>query len=288
MVVGALIGKQRLFLDAEAWRTIPWMQDTTPKTPQSELLDILIMIPGILHDHGSMDASSLTQSNPYQDLIGRVRKHLIKLYQWRWQWHTRFSHEVGLEFGDDSSLSPGPERLRRLHFGRFVAASEIMLYNATLMWLLALMFKMDPIGASEQIEACAVSSELANNVGVRYASFAPLRRLGGAVSLRDPALEICRTFEWVAAHHDCSKEPTYLYLFPVGMAMTALKDDPASMDWVKGLLSVSSVTANYTQSDNQAGFGFYLSREALLAPDRERAEADLQLFSKQDMRNFGV
>ena len=233
----------------------------------------MIMLPWIYRNS--------SQHSPNHELLERVQTQLTKLYQWRWQWHARSRHEVCLETFDT-------EPIHRLHFVRFVAASEIMLYNSILMWMLALVFKIDPIKAAEHVETCAAASAPPTGPGERYASFAPLRRPGASVSLRDPAIEICRTFEWVTRHHDCSNEPTFLYLFPIGMAMTALQDDPASMSWIRTLLNVSPVTANYAQGENQAGFGFYLSREALLGTDRVQAEESLRPFSRQDMRQLGV
>ena len=288
MVVSALIGKQHLFLDAEQWRTVPWTRHETCKTPQSEMLDILVMIPGILHDHAIWDASLQSHHTSGHGLQERVKIQLVTLYRWRWQWQARFGNEVCLELIDPSPHTSNSRRSRRLCFGRFAAASEIMLYNATLMWLLALLHKMDPLGVAQHIEACAAAAMPPNDGEAHTTSFQPLRRPGIAITIHDPAMEICRTFEWVTRHHKCSKEPTFLYLFPIGMAMTALQHDTENMGWIRALLNISPVTANYAGGENQAGFGFYLSHEALLAPDRVHAEKHSQLFSEQDLYQLSV
>lgn len=283
MIVGALVGKQRLFFDSEQWRSIPWAKHPVYKTPQSELLDILVVVPGILQDHAALEAAQITQHSPYTEILERVKTQITILYQWRWKWQKRSAHEVGTQASSVVSASDSSEQVGRLRFRRIVAASEIMLYNAVLMWLMALLYKMDPLGASQQIEACANAAIPPNDDAARYASFQPLRRPGAAFTLRDPAIEICRAFEWVTRHHAYSKEPTFLYLFPVGMAMTALKDDPQAMAWVRALLNTSPATASYAQGENQAGFGFYLSRESMLAPELVQATEPWLLFSQQDV-----
>lgn len=279
LVVSSLIGKQRLFLEAEPWLTVPWLKNPALKTPQSELLDILILVPGILQVHA---ASTCSQPN----LLQRVNSQLTRLYQWRWNWQATPFRDVRTELETSTLSVPGIGRTSRLRFGRFVLASELMLYNATLMWLIALLFKIDPMGAAGHITACATSA-MPQEADARLQSFLPLRRPGASLSLRDPALEICRAFEWVTRNHDHSRgTPTYLYLFPVGMAMTALQDDPESMVWIKTMLEASPSTANYGLGANQTGFGFYLSREALSEPGMPKTEGSL--FSDDDMRRLSV
>ena len=288
MTVGALISKQRVFLDAEPWRIIPWARNPAFKTPQSELLDILIVIPGVLQSHASVDTLPQDSQSPYFELLGVIKDQLLKLYRWRWRWQARSGHEVGLQLEDHSPLPHLPGQLGRLQFRRFVAATELMLYNATLMWLLALLYKMDAMGAPQHIEDCAAAAATASDDDLSHTSFQPLRRPGAAVTLRDPALEVCRAFEWVTRHHKFSKEPTFLYLFPVGMAMPALRDDTQKLAWIRVLLDSSPVTASYGQDQNHAGFGFYLSREALLAPEVVQPQEPWQLFSQQDVLRLSV
>ncbi len=129
MVIGALIGKQRLFLDAEQWRTVPWKLNTLFKTPQSELIDILVMIPGILHDHASLGTSSSLDDPSFRTLLERVQTQLVILYKWRWGWHIRYGHEVVFETVNQLPPSSTFRFNNQLHFSRFVLASELMLYN---------------------------------------------------------------------------------------------------------------------------------------------------------------
>ena len=157
-----------------------------------------------------------------------------------------------------------------------------MLYNATLMWLLALLWKLEPLGANSRIESCALAATPLD-ADTRYSSFEPLRRPGAAVAVRDPAMEVCHVFEWITRHHNRSKEPTFLYLFPVGMAMSVLESDAEDYAWVKSLLGQSPITANYSKGQNPAGFGFYVTPEAL---HPETIQAKQQLFSTGDINHL--
>lgn len=282
-LIAGLVGKQRLFLDDEIWRTVPWALNPGLKTGQSELLDILVVVPGILQDHARY-AKSGVSGPPLNGIIGRVEKQLILVYRWRWRWQIVSGSQVHVDRGETRQPSTSTistfgssedaQQFKRLRFGRFVAATEIMLYNAALMWLLALLWKLDPTGARGRVEACARVSTPVRNA-TPQTSFAPLQQPGALFQVRGPAIEICRVFEWVSRHHGRSKDPTLMYLFPVGMAMSVLDREPENKDWVRGLLQRSSLTANYGQGDSPAGFGFYVTRESL---NPGNFQADEQVF----------
>ncbi|RSM19447.1 hypothetical protein CDV31_001607 [Fusarium ambrosium] len=294
LLVASLYGKQPLFLEEERWRSVPFAANAASKSPQSYLLDILVAVPRILHDHAAYESSDETQNIPYGDLLRRTEELLVSLYRWRWQWQARSGDQVEVDTGITSQLNgPAAEalgsigtsrQLGRLRFGKFTLVTELMLYNATLMWLLALLWKMDPLGASQRIETCATTATPAE-ASVRYLGFEPLRRPGASVSVRDPAMEILRAFEWVTRHHSRSKEPTFLYLFPVGMALSVIEAEPEAKSWAITLLNRSPITANYAQGQNPAGFGFYITRESL---HPETVDAELQLFSEQDLQQLAI
>jgi hypothetical protein len=143
-----------------------------------------------------------------------------------------------------------------------------MLYNATLMWLLALLWKVDPMNSrvSDEIRFCAHRAmETASNYATmtdpsrapsppyitRNVSFEPLRRPGQSTDLREPAIEIGRAFEWLSRNHQRpdNTELNPLYLFPVGMAMSVL--DPAGRAWIQRLLNASPFTRTYGGSAAQ-------------------------------------
>ncbi|KAH7121625.1 hypothetical protein EDB81DRAFT_230961 [Dactylonectria macrodidyma] len=288
LLIAGLVGKQRLFLDDIKWRTVPWELNPASKTPQSELLDILVMIPSILQDHAASEKAAAPAPYMSTEIADRVQVQLKTLYQWRWKWQAESGHQVSVDNGTTWQAngaaaavlgSIGTSRhLDRLVFCKFVAATEIMLYNAALMWLLALLWKTDPLGAGSRIEACADTTMPEGDA--RFASFEPLRRPGASVTVRDPAMEVCRAFEWVSRHHCRSKDPSFLYLFPMGMAMSVLEQESEGKEWAKKLLEKSPLTASYAQGGNPAGFGFYLTKQAL---DLDEVQASQQLFSGPDM-----
>lgn len=265
---------------------VPWLRNLEPRTPQNELIDILIIVPGLLEDHASLGASSQLQQELYQEVLEKAQTQLRLLFEWRWDWQTRSGHEISCDTGYASPPIGLSGPIGRLCFSRFVVASELMLYNATLMWLVALLFILDPLYATDHMEACAEAAMTPHLHGhdAKQTSFLPLQPPDATVTLRDAALEICRAFEWVTRNHDCSTEPTFLYLFPVGVAMTALQEEPEGMTWIKSLLNASPITASYALGNNQAGFGFYLSREALAKPGMLQVME--QLFSLQDMQRL--
>ncbi|KAH6961972.1 hypothetical protein BKA56DRAFT_598155 [Ilyonectria sp. MPI-CAGE-AT-0026] len=289
LLIAGLVGKQRLFFDDIKWRTVPWALNPASKTPQSELLDILVVVPGILQDHAASEKAAALEAFSHLDIAERVQEQLTILYQWRWRWQADSGDQVTADTGrtwqpNGAAVavlgSIGTSRhLGRLRFGKFIAATEIMLYNAALMWLLALLWKTDPLGAGQRIEACATAA-MPEDEETRCRSFEPFRRPGASLTVRDPALEVCLAFEWVSRHHSRSKDPSFLYLFPVGMAMSVLDQEPEIKKWAQALLEKSPITANYAQGDNPAGFGFYLTRQAL---DPEEIQATQQLFSIPDL-----
>ena len=158
------------------------------------------------------------------------------------------------------------------------------------MWLLALLWKVEPFSASEVVERCAERAMEAANAtptsdrekkSMRYASFAPLCRPGGSISVRAPAKEICRAFEWQSRHHAENREQTVLYLFPVGMALSVLDEEEEEVEWVTELLAQSAVTRGYAGAggSNVAEFGHYVTREAL-DPDTIRVRKEQELWQE--------
>jgi hypothetical protein len=235
------------------------------KTPQSQLLDILVVVPGILEDHASTLSMDEDGKDSRGELLERVERQLVTLYRWRWQWQAQSGNQVESDASNTPQLNgPAAEALGsigtsrqsgRLRIGKFTLATELMLYNATLMWLIALCWKIDPVSASTRIEACA-NAALPDEPDTKYLSFESLRRPGASVMVRDPAMEICRVFEWVTRHHSRNTEPAFLYLLPIGVAMNVLESEPETKAWVSSLLNMSPITANYARGENAAGFGF--------------------------------
>jgi hypothetical protein len=307
LLVAFLVSRQRLFLESEQWRTVPWALDPSSKTPQSEVLDVMMSIPGILQDHAEAESAAQQDPGMYEAILDKLQTQLIALYEWRWRWQADYGDQVSVD-RDTTSQPNGraanilgsigrTRELDRLRFSRFEAATEIMLYNAALMWLLTLCWKLAPLTAGSLIEYCSEAaapspqsspgcfhSKISSPASSKQTVFDPLRRPGAAVTVRDPAVEICRAFEWLTRHHGMSREQTCLYLFPVGMAMSVLEKESAGREWIKRLLGQSDVTSNYGKGDNVAGFGFYLSAEAL---DTESVGAMERVYNAREMTAVG-
>ncbi|KAK7988164.1 hypothetical protein PG989_008479 [Apiospora arundinis] len=178
--------------------------------------------------------------------------------------------------------------LDRLAFDKPRNANDIMLYNAALMWLLALLWKLEPLRAATIIERAAKGAaphpgqathpptgapeytarpRQSDAAISSSSSFEPLRRPGASLSIRDPAVEICRVYEWQSRNHArcaAAEDQLCLYLFPVGMARSVLDAEPESRAWIRAMLDASPVTSGYgREGENIAGFGFYVTKEAL-------------------------
>ncbi|XXH05839.1 hypothetical protein Hte_012277 [Hypoxylon texense] len=302
MIVASLVTRRRLFLEDPSWHSVPYDLDPSAKQPQSYLLDMLTAVPGILEELSRLEslggispaAAAAAAGTPVvpmhfspaadlavvrSSLVQRVMQKLTTLYRWRWYWQENFGTEVtatsrGCRLDETFVKLLGSagmsHRFDQLEFARPAAAADIMLYDAVLIWLLALMWDLEPLNADRTIEQCAkrardsvlgkhaVNSKSEFNFGhpttkvTGYNSFGPLRRPGGAVSVRDPAVEICRVFEWQSRHnHGMGNEANFVYMFPIGMAITVLDAEPGDRDWIQTLLNAHELTRGY------GGYGGY-------------------------------
>ncbi|KAI1781304.1 hypothetical protein F4818DRAFT_34655 [Hypoxylon cercidicola] len=294
LLIASLFSRRRTFLEEPHWQDVPWALDPFAKPAQSQLLDILVTIPGLLEEHGHVDDVAVYPNDDFLDptfildeqlmrrvkLCGRIAAQLERLYHWRWDWQYEYGQYVTV---DESDWKPNSPALRgaygetpQLQFGRSVFANDIMLYNAALMWLMSLLWKLDPFGAASIIEGCAqhatVTSTPSSAPSPPVSSphdilFDPLSRPGASFSLRDPAIETCRVFDWQCRHHEqhaSSADQTCLYLFPLGMARAVLDDDPDAQEWIDSMLDTSPITAGYGRyGGSVVGFGSYVTKLAL-------------------------
>lgn len=309
-------------------------------------------------------------------LCNNIAAQLEKLYRWRWNWQHQNGRHVTVSPARWQPSDPawnvlgGGKRegrlLNRLVFDSPTHANDIMLYNAALIWLMALLWKVDPVGAAGVVEGCAKRARMNRSpsyhphphshshsrdchfrqqqyrhqnqnqhrihqqpsptletppfsepgdtkAGAQACpctcpcpspsplpspdpssptlSFEPLSRPGDTASIRDPAIEICRVYDWQAQHHHRNPSPSSasssgedqicLYLFPMGIARGVLEADldpddrhQDARDWVRDMLGSSPVTRDYFGAgSNVAGFPSYITRRALY-PDGEEADAD--------------
>ncbi|KAI1375817.1 hypothetical protein F4677DRAFT_101693 [Hypoxylon crocopeplum] len=308
LLIASLFARRRTFLEDPRWQEIPYAGDPFAKPQQSQLLDIFVVIPGLLEEVGRINNMTYhprdelidpsivldEELDRRADLCGRIAPQLEKLYRWRWNWQHRYGHHVVLDKPGFQSHSPEPESegsqsnpsgLGRLKFDRYVYADDIALYNAALMWLLTLIWKLEPFHATTIIDGCARHAATSSSSSPQSPkspilpsdniSFEPLGPPGASFSIREPAMEICRVFDWQCRHHEqhaVSGDQTCLYLFPLGMARSVLDADPDCREWIDDMLDSNPVTAGYGRSGGSVvGFKSYVTRRAL-DPDAEDSE----------------
>ncbi|RYO95682.1 hypothetical protein DL765_011182 [Monosporascus sp. GIB2] len=267
--------------------------------PQSHLLDIFVTIPGLLEEERHMSGEDTILPNDLVDsmptpgrqnsrrlaLCNSIAAQLEKLYRWRWDWQRENGQYVAAD--DESSWRPGDPAwdfligfgnnrwLTRLRFDRPVYANDVMLYNAALMWLMALLWKIEPSRAGVVITNCARRATPTPEFPVP-SFFSPLlERPGTTLSIRVPAVEVCRAYDWLSRHHhSCSatEDQMCLYLFPLGMARSVLETDPNGREWITAMLDSSPVTKGYGTAaySSVAGFAAYITEDAL-RPDVKSA-----------------
>ncbi|RYO94270.1 hypothetical protein DL764_007868 [Monosporascus ibericus] len=299
LLIVSLFARRRLFLEEPRWQTVPWLLDPASKPQQSHVLDIFVTIPGLLEEERHVSEEDTFLLNDFVDsmptpgrqnsrrvaLCNSIAAQLEKLYRWRWDWQHENGQYVAVD--DKSSWQPDDpawnvlgefgknRRLARLRFDRPVHANDVMLYNAALMWLLALLWKIEPSRAGVVITNCARRATPTPEFPAP-SSFNPfLERPGAALSIRVPAVEVCRAYDWLSRHHHpCSatEDQMCLYLFPLGMARSVLGTDPDGRDWIAAMLDSSPVTRGYGAAacSSVAGFAAYITEDAL-RPDVKSA-----------------
>lgn len=263
LITVGVISRKRSFLEDEEWMSVPWALEPAMKSEQNKLADILVTVPGMLED----DVQLAQRDDPdlRDRLVERIQRQLTKLYQWRWRWQALYADTVFEEEASRKLSDHGDARHlfeSRLRFSSFERATEICLYNAVQMWLMGILWKTAPGNASTIIlSAAQLPIELQGVFGWRYST--PLSLPGTSVSLRDPAIEVCRVFEFQAENVSHSQEPALFYMLPVGLAYSVLEHNPPYRGWLVSMLDKSPVTKKYVVGQNSMGFGFYLSSSAL-------------------------
>jgi len=138
-VTTGLISKRRSFLEDEKWKTSNWPEDSSSNQQQSRLTNILVFVPGFLEDKVKLDRDwSVADRN---DLVDRIQIQLAELFNWRWQWDETNQNAVYERArADQHGVHPAPVKTT-LHFLSISQASEILLYNAVLAWIMELICK---------------------------------------------------------------------------------------------------------------------------------------------------
>ncbi|KAI0110409.1 hypothetical protein GGR51DRAFT_90790 [Nemania sp. FL0031] len=277
LVMGSMLTHKRVFMDDPTWHNGPYTLVPQSKEPQSYLLDILGSVPGFLEEYHKPASLRSTESDVVDDgsegiamlqpnIIDRIMAKLESLFVWRLHWQFAFSREVSVESGTQNSSNESPirpndpslDRLGKLHFSRPGAAADIGLYNAVLMWLIALINELQPFKAQSIVQTCAYqamtsmsharftfSSGLAPTL-MELPPFEPLSAVGSITRVRNAALEICRVFEWQSMNHaSAAWETNFVYMFPIGLALCVFDKEPEIHNWIRAMLGANPLTRDY-------------------------------------------
>ncbi|KAH6662280.1 hypothetical protein B0J14DRAFT_496261 [Halenospora varia] len=250
LITVGLITKRRTFLEEPQWRTASWPIATSPTNEQSQLTDVLALVPGLLDDKVLLDNGSKDMFPA--EFISRLTSMLVDLFRWRWEWD-----EVN---PDISSSEDGRTHRRRtslqiLHFSSSTQASDIMLYNSILMWIIGLLNSVSPQNAQKNI---MIAATLAKGSTLSFSNnSSPLLFPGQKAQLCNLAIEICQVFEWQIHDLKNHRSSSRFFLMPIGMAWSVLEKDEEYRTWITEILDLSRVTRGYALGKNSFGFGNY-------------------------------
>ncbi|KAK7894437.1 hypothetical protein LTR67_006198 [Exophiala xenobiotica] len=253
LITIGLITKTRSFLEQSVWIDEPWsVCGQENKSSQNQLVDILAYVPGFLEDQARLDEQwprpSTSEDFRFRlDLVQRIEYQIARLYNWRWHWEEINPHSVW-EVEVDPEIMPShhflaahrPRRIRNtLIFSSFSKAMEISLYNAVLLCLLGLLWSLqtpiDEDDDDDDEDSPSSSSPLQELLSQTTSTSTPLHLPGTVDSLIEPAIEICRAFEFQllnVKNTSTSTSTALFWLFPLGLASKVLEDN-ARICWTR-------------------------------------------------------
>lgn len=190
-------------------------------------------------------------------LLTRVERCLQDLYHWRWQWESKNPNAVvevpAKPPGDlkHSDIPPGLET--SLYYQRWLQSMEICLYNAVLLWILRFLGELRPAAfpypspsPSSQHSSPAPSPQSPDSQQSSSDEYSylqdhilanmprtPLLLPGQARTLRQPAMEIARSFEYLLETFAKSTDTALSWLMPISLAYYVLQEDPDHARWVR-------------------------------------------------------
>ncbi|KAH7303808.1 hypothetical protein B0I35DRAFT_401919 [Stachybotrys elegans] len=225
----SLITKQRCFLEADSWKTEPWRN--LHKSPQNELVDIMVDIPGIMQ--------GLAEDKDKE--VIKLRSNLSALDRWRMRWeHVNPAAAWELAPADlPEGKSVGGSRVfsEVLWFQTFTQATEVILYNSALLCILGLLAE------------CGLGDELPKAPTISL--------LGQETSAREAAQQICRAFEFQLLNVAASRDSALFWLLPLGIADKVLESDGRFRVWIQSLLDESKKLRRYGTGTSEFAFGHF-------------------------------
>ncbi|KAH7028260.1 hypothetical protein B0J12DRAFT_704691 [Macrophomina phaseolina] len=200
LILKALLERKRTFFKEDRWKTVPWALNPSAKSPTNHLLNILADVPAFLEYEKTIKQAN--DNSLRKSLRSRVEQRLHDVYQWRWAWESR---NPGAAFE--------------------LQASEICLYNAVLIWLLHFQGELRP-AAFAYLSPLPLASFKSSHPS-------PLLLPGQVRSLRQPAMEICRSFQYLINSFAKSGETPLSWLMPISLAYYILQEDREYVGWIR-------------------------------------------------------
>ncbi|KAH7033924.1 hypothetical protein B0J12DRAFT_278402 [Macrophomina phaseolina] len=227
LILKALLERKRTFFEEDMWKTVPWALNPSAKSPTNHLLDILADVPGFLEDEKTIKQAN--DGGLRKSLRSRVEQRLQDVYQWRWAWESRnprAAFEVSTRTSAQMPSSEIPRGLETsLIYTTWLQASEICLYNAVLIWLLSFLGELRPAAFAY------LSPSLSASFKPSHPS--PLLLPGQVRSLRQPAMEICRSFQYLLDSFAESGETPLSWLMPISLAYYIVQEDREYVGWIR-------------------------------------------------------
>jgi hypothetical protein len=246
---------------------VPYSLDPWEQSPQSQLAGIFVTVPGFLEDYSSVDRNG--DEKLRDDLLHRVSTQLENLFRWRWEWdvlnpnaawETEFSEKTsGLP--TSNHCVPSISRLcgKHLHFSTLSQASEIMLYDAILLWLIGLLWKLNPTTIADIVLSASAKAKSSSEMlcCLSVDSTGSLLVPGATFHLRETAIEICRCFSFQIDNIKGQYVSSLFFLLPVGIGWSVLERDPEWKVAISEELASSRTTRGYLMGQNVFGFGSF-------------------------------
>ncbi|KAL9082349.1 MAG: hypothetical protein Q9159_006479, partial [Coniocarpon cinnabarinum] len=201
------------------------------------------------------------------NLRSRVREQLDRAFRWRWQWQHENAATAWEKREPQQQRDDLVTLLRKpLWFDSLCHATEISLYNAVLLWLLALLWRLDP---EDRLDPIVESANRTRIVEVpTQEELDPLHLPGAATTLVPVAVEIVRVFAFqLQAFRSTSTFSPFL-MMPISLAWRALEPIEEARDIVESMLDCSDAVHGFLSGSNLGSKGSSVPRMPLLKRQR--------------------
>lgn len=167
----------------------------------------------------------------------RINGLMSRLEDWRWVWDAANRdavREVPSKTSPSGIQHPIFQALTStvLHFDSVTLVGDILIYNTALLWLMRL-----------QSVLFSMAMEPSNDDDIKWIQTAtmqhpsqPLLLPGEARFFLQPAIETCRSMEYLIANLMTSQDVILGLLMPVAVAYSFIKEDEMLTAWLRAML----------------------------------------------------